>query len=187
MNTQILTSIIQAALCCCYCCCCCVSTCICPCVCVCVCVIIWWVAMWGNKSALSSWSGTKWLRKQAELWFYSLMFVNNIYNRGFREHRLWRTGRFRGSLKTNRETEKDRQQRQTETVKQSSPQTDLMTWNNLSWERSGLGNNTFNPPPPLLLYPAFNWSHSGDQTFLKCYFQQEEEDGFHFIISAQTQ
>lgn len=83
---------------------------------VCVCVIIWWVAMWGNKSALSSWSGTKWLRKQAELWFYSLMFVN-IYNRGFREHRLWRTGRFRGSLKTNRETEKDRQQRQTETVK----------------------------------------------------------------------
>lgn len=59
--------------------------CTCTCVHVCVSVAVWWAGMWGNKSALSTWSGTKWLRKQAELWFYSLMFVTNIYNQGFRE------------------------------------------------------------------------------------------------------
>lgn len=100
MNTQILPSETPASA---------VLLLLCTCICVCKCVITGQVGLWGNKSALSSWSGTKWLRKQAELWFYSLMFVNNIYNRGFSEHRLGRTGRFDGTLasKTNQETETD--------------------------------------------------------------------------------
>lgn len=84
-----------------YCCCrCCVRGCIGPCATMLSCV--------GNVSEQISFDylEKKWLRKQAELWFYSLMLVNDIYNHEFIGHRL-RRGRFRGTLTltTRRQTE----------------------------------------------------------------------------------
>lgn len=115
--------------------------------------------MWGNKSALGSWSGTKWLRKQAELWFYSLMFVNNIYNQGL-ERRLGRTGRFRGTLtwKTDQEAEAVKTDWDSKAQLSANGRRKTEKWPEIVSRESHKPDN--NNLPPFNKYPTLN-AHTG--------------------------
>lgn len=149
-------------------------------------VIMMWVGLWGNKSALSSWSGTKWLRKQAELWFYSLMFVNNIYNRGL-ESAGWGGQADLVGLEHREPTR--RQKRQTETVQFSSAQINLEKqekWPKIiSSESHKLNNNKFYFPSSFHMYPALNDHTRVAKLFVL--FSTGRGGWISLIISAQTQ